>query len=113
MAERLALLGQDVGQTAQGLGGVDDAGGVVRGVDEDAGDVLVQHRFKGVEIRLERRGLRGHDLEDSAGAPTHRAVLRGSRGAKVSTSSPGLVTARMAWAIAPAAPVVGKISFCS
>ena len=32
---------------------------------------------------------------------------------RVSTSSPGWVTARMAWAIAPAAPVVGKMCFCA
>ena len=79
VAESLALLGQDVGQTAQGLGGVDDAGGVVRGVDEDAGDVLGQHLFKGVEIRLERRCLGRHDLEHSAG-PLHIGAVLGEVG---------------------------------
>ena len=79
VAESLALLGQDVGQTAQGLGGVDDAGGVVRGVDEDAGDVLGQHLFKGVEIRLKSRCLRRHDLQHSAG-PLHIGAVLGEAG---------------------------------
>jgi len=79
VAESLALLGQDVGQTGQGLGGVDDAGRVVRGVDEDAGDVLGQHLFKSVEIRLESRCLRRHDLEHSAG-PLHIGAVLGEVG---------------------------------
>ena len=76
VAEGPAFLGQDVSQPGQRPGRVDHAGGVVGGVNEDAGDILVQHRFKGVEIRLERRGLRGHDLQDRAGAPNIGAVLR-------------------------------------
>ena len=44
-----------------------------------------------------------------APAPSTYGWYSGKYGANVSTSSPGLVTARSAWASAPAAPVVGKM----
>ena len=71
-----ALLGQDLRQPGQGVGRVDHTGGVVGGVDEDAGDLLGQHLLKGLQIGLESRGLGRHHPEMGTGALHIGAVLR-------------------------------------
>ena len=71
-----ALLGQDLCHAGERPGRVDHAGGVVGGVDEDAGDLLGQHLLKGLQIGLEGRGLRRHHPEMGTGALHIGAVLR-------------------------------------
>ena len=76
MAERLALLGQDLCHAGERPGRVDHAGGVVGGVDEHTGGLFADHLLECVQIGLEGGCLRGNDPQHCARAGHIGAVLR-------------------------------------
>ena len=72
------------------------------------GGAGAEHLLQRLEIGLKVRHLRGHDGQFRTGASHIRPVFR-EVGGKGDTCSPGVLMARTAWAMAPAAPVVGKM----
>ncbi len=97
-----------VRQLPQGRLAVRGAAGVVGAVDEHGSGVFVHQSGKGIKVDLEIRAPGRCDPQCQARALDIGLVL-GKEGAKVTMFCPGTATQRMAWASAPAAPVVIKI----